>query len=99
MIELLKPLVELKETLVQGLRVHIQKLVLRLVFRDHMKSEHHRALRLVVHNIISFNNCYFVLVEDVLEGLELGSMAIRLVFTLRLLFQVSSNYQSRGSLK
>ena len=71
MIELLQALVELEETLVQGLRIHIEKLILRLVLRDHVEGEHHRALRLVVHNIICFNHCYLILIEDVLEGLEL----------------------------
>jgi len=97
-VQLLQPLVELEETLVQGLRVHIEKLILRLVLRDHVEGEHHGALRLVVHNIISFNHCYLVLIEDVLEGLELGGMAIRLVTTLRLLFQVSPSCQGWGRL-
>jgi hypothetical protein len=70
-VELLQALVELEETLVQGLRIHIEKLILRLVLRDHVEGKHHRALRLVVHDIICFNHCYLVLIEDVLEGLEL----------------------------
>ena len=98
MIELLKPLIELKETLVQGLRVHIEKLVLSLVLRHHVKGEHYRALRLVVHDIICFYNSYFELIEDVLESLELVGMAIRLVSTLCLLFRVSTYCRSRGSL-
>ena len=98
-IELLQALVELEETLVQGLRIHIEKLILRLVLSDHVKSEHHRALRLVVHNIISFNYCNLVLIEDVLEGLELGGMAIRLVSALCLFFKVSPSCQGWGSLK
>ena len=90
MIELLQALIKLKKALVQGLRVHIEKLVLSLVLRDHVKGEHHRPIGLMVHNIICFNNCYFVLIEDVLEGLELGGMTIRLVATLCLLLQVAS---------
>jgi len=96
MIELLQALIELKETLVQSLRVHIEKLVLSLVLRDHVKGEHHRALGLVIHDIISFYNSYFVLIEDVLEGLELVGMAIRLVSTLCLLFRISPYCRSRG---
>ena len=99
MVELLQALVELEETLVQGLRIHIEKLILRLVLRDHVEGKHHRALRLVVHDIICFNHCYLVLIEDVLEGLELGGMAIRLVAALRLFFQVSPSCQGRGRLK
>lgn len=98
MIELLQALIELKETFVKGLRVHIEKLILSLVLRDHVKGEHHRALGLVVHDIISFYNSYFELIEDILEGLELIGMAIRLVSTLCLFFRISSYCRSRGSL-
>ena len=66
MIELLQALIELKETLVEGLRVHIEKLVLSLVLRHYVKGEHYRALRLVVHDIICFYNSYFELIEDIL---------------------------------